>query len=254
MAHIFPKNKFSSDTPIDPDEVNANVRVVTNEVQGRLNEHNWQQNAFGTLDLPDKVTTVGVDSAFDRDMVFAWRKASVIVDHDLYDLACTRSGCGQSPGTTSAPVITGAFEIPSGYGWSVVDSMDVTIATQASMLWTTASFQVFVFRYNPTAITTFNPGIQFAIAVDGSVLPGTVVGSLDRSNDPRGEGLACFAHGITMDAIVPVTAGLHKIQVYARMCSDIDYTVRTAATSTSADNESVVGWVGQRELIILEMR
>lgn len=249
MAHVFPKHKIAEKQPIDPEEINENFRSTVDTVQGRLNEHNVEADAFDSF--ARSPYSIGEDSELTTDFAMAISYESYETDHGIP----TTSGSG-------GPVMVGAYDIPQGYRWGLIgdptggggDYMRKTLLTKSSVCWFTASFQFWVYRSGTTTMSAGNPGFQFALAVDGSIVDSTVVGSLERANDARGEGIANYANGITLDAIIPLTAGQHKFEVYARMCADIEFNLRIGGASTLKTSDSIIGYVGAREMIILEMR
>ncbi|MAH50548.1 hypothetical protein CMI37_32300 [Candidatus Pacearchaeota archaeon] len=252
MAHIFPKRRFSSDEAVDPEEINENFYPSLNEVQGKLNEHNFKAEAFGA-------ETYG--AGLDNDCVLSMHYTRQTVDHGFVH---TVGEGGLVLGNTPTREPTDAFIIEQSQTWQDVDDMSITVTTDNCVAWIQASFQLCTVRDSTFSASSLfggsgedvwpHPGIQCALAVDGSVIPETITGSLEKSNDHTGEGLAHYANGVVVDTITSLAAGSHTLTLKARVANDPFYNTQISSLSASANSESLTMWIGSRTLIVLEMR
>ena len=90
-------------------------------------------------------------------------------------------------------------------------------------------------------------GIQYAIALDGSVLHDSILGGADRMNDPFGEAWNALNHSFVTDITFQVTPGTHEVALYARFCLPHDFQTKVFTTNTYM-------LVCNRELIVMEMK
>lgn len=251
MSHVFPKRQFSTNEAVDPEEINGNFRPALNEVQGKLNEHNFGSEGFSTKSY---------GSGIQYDAVLSLHHNSKKVDHGFEDTTS-----GMITGNTPSESPTNAFVIEQSQQWSDVDDMTITVTTDSCVLWIQASFQICTIRATGFLTGSYagyvddgewpHPGIQCGIAVDGSVVPETITGSIERSNDHTGEGLAHFANGIVIDTVIALAAGSHTIALRARVATDPVFTDRVSFLSALYGNaNSLAFWIGSRSLIVLEMR
>jgi len=240
MSHVYPKHSLRADQPIDLEEINENFRGVVNEVHGSLDEHNFQSGA-----IPSAAVTSG-------GICRVW-EAHQKVDHDGVDE-------GRIPGWTIDHIETGnGVQVSNNRQWQSI--LSKTVTTGESLIWLMASFQQDPWWDWQEVV----PGCQYAIAVDGSIIYESIIGGLDRGNDPTGEGNNRRGHPFVCDAIYPVTAGEHTFSLQARMVADADY---TAYSSSLDDGGAFSFFLGEdensgtgrfyavlgRQLIIMELR
>ena len=225
MAIVIPKHAFSSGQPMDKDQINENFETVVEEMQGALGEHNWKEDAFSSI------------ATVDEESLLHIYRTDVYVDH----------GMDATTAPASSPSLS--FKVSNNHEWVVIkdpdgtyDPMELTIITGNSILWVMFSFQ-----QEPTRGGSIKlPGCTYAIALDGAVIPETIIGTVDRSNDRKGESVAMTNTEFTIDCAIPVTPGSHTIAAVARMVSDEDY--------TNFDSTADFYEVFNRELIAIEMK
>lgn len=219
MAWKYPRYRSVDGEVMDLDAINENFETVVQEMQGQLNEHNWASNAF--------------TSATDYTINSCLRTKQVVSQ-----VAAMLPGA-VAPGTIAALVSGTAYQTLPVFDWDVV--MTTTIRTGTSNLWISASFQ-----HAYSALATNRQGIQYALRVDGIEIVETITGTGNRANDQNGEGID--GRGTNMpfllDAIFPVIAGQHTIQLVARMCS---------GPSMGISANDVYWMVLNRELFVMEM-
>ena len=224
MAIVIPKYAFASGQPMDKDQINENFETVVEEIQGALGEHNWKEDAFSSI------TTV------DEESLLHVYKTDTAIDH----------GMDATTYPTSSP--SASFRVSNNHEWVVIgevdgsDPMEITITTGNSVLWAMFSFQQEPTRGGSVKL----PGCTYAITIDGAIIPETIIGTVDRSNDRKGESVAMTNTGFTIDCVIPVAPGSHTIAAVARMVSDEDY--------NNFDSTTDFYEVFNRELIIIEMK
>lgn len=223
MAWKYPKTRSRATQPMDLDALNENFEVVVQEMQGNLNEHNWAANAF--TDAEDYAL-----GAVIRVRQFA---AEVV----------PMAAISPPPASTAAVVSGTPYRALPDFEWGQVITQ--TVQTDVSALWIMASFQHSV---SDPAGSVQRSGIQYAIRLDGTVLTETITGSGERQTDVNGEGYDGDGTnmGFVVDAVVPVTAGPHQIELVARMASGVALNLQYLANDDY--------WmVHNRELLIVEL-
>ncbi len=255
MATVFPKKALNANSPVDSDEVNANFQEVIQEVQGNLGEHNWKEGAFSAV---ADVTEGAVVRCYRATQPVEW-----------YDPARNGSKLQKfwplGVGLMDAALPSSAFKVSHSHEWQTIKSddgsftpMEITITSDNSLLWIVFSCQMDfasseetdagTYTYESTVGTGTNlPGFQVAISVDGSVVSETITGSLDRANDPTGEGIHYLRTPLSIDCVFPVMAGSHTIAAKIR-------TAYGSGTLTQLNSTTDFYAVFTRELFIVEMR
>lgn len=219
MPWKFPTRRFRDGTVINYEDFNEALRAFAEE-EGKLNEHNFSNAiaaAVAASDLEDDV---------------AWKIGSVSEECDIHDGA--ESG---SPGVYSNEAVIPATEL-----WTQVDGMSLIFVS-------TGAPHLFIFTGQHlqddrvTLWATQATGAQFAIRVDGSVIPESVVGDLDyaQAGEFMERGMMAEALGFECRALVYLPPGLHVVDVVGR----------TFHLFEGADGFATL--VGNRELIGMEL-
>ena len=213
-------------------------------MQGNLGEHNWAEGAFTLDDLSEdailraysatkKVDWFSSDLTLIRGSYLQQTFSSSTASYDLYG------------GHSSAHVVSVAFE------WEKIADMEITLTSGNSLFWITFTGQV-DFRSSADIGVTYGTGnnlsgIQIGIFIDGNLISETVTGSMDRSNDHKGEGHHFRRDPFTIDAVVPVSPGSHQITARVRMARHQDYDKQYDSTT---DFYAIMS----RQLYMVEMR
>tara|TARA_R110002051_G_scaffold129091_1_gene202825 strand:+ start:15590 stop:16327 length:738 start_codon:yes stop_codon:yes gene_type:complete len=245
MAHVFPRKLDQNDQPIEAESINTNIQQVVQEVSGRLNE----QNLRGHATVPAERFVPNYTEVEASSVLNVHRNGWIVEVQGLGDGGGFFSNAGD-------PDLDNAFKVSVNNDWAKVANMDVTIQTGGSTLWAMASFQqLCVGQWALTGSTSaphpadadkFN-GIQYAIALDGSVLHDSILGGADRMNDPFGEAWNALNHSFVTDITFQVTPGTHEVALYARFCLPHDFQTKVFTTNTYM-------LVCNRELIVMEMK
>ena len=264
MAHVFPRKLNQNSEPIDSEPVNENLRTVVNEVSGRLNEHNLRG------DVSDDPLSYTYRFVPEREEVSSDAILNIYRNGWTVQVEQLGNGLGHIemfgstdydtyPSSGPTPHADGAFKISVGGDWVEVDNMGVTIERGGSTIWAMASLQHICNRQygllSASAVlsdTNKLNGIQYAIALDGSILHDSILGGADRINDPFGEAWNAFNQGFVTDIIIPVTPGTHRISLYARFT--LPHSFETTGWSTGDATSGTNMLICNRELIVVEMR
>lgn len=145
MAWRFPEHTPVSSGVTDNEDMNRGMLPTAEELGGRLNEHNWKDNA-----IQDR-------SDLDISAAFHWHQSSQAV--------VLRSS-------------TNAFLVRPIAEWTSVTGCSLSITCPACLLWIHVSCQL----QSPSAVAN-NPGPQIAIRVDGNVVTETITGGVEHEND-----------------------------------------------------------------------
>ena len=259
MSTFFPKFKLKDGEPVSKDEVNENFREIIQEVQGHLGEQNFQQSnishAFFSEDSLVKIHNIGIAYNPAKEP-----EKDMPRDANCWSLLPQYHDYGGNNTIHSSPAF--GFDDPEKYGWAVklpqgrnwTKIINTEITTSAKTTWVMASWQQCYQKTNFTDSDTytyfndrlrFMPGVQYALEIDGSRIPETTVGTLDRSTDKMGEAYAVWSFPFSCDTIVSLTPGNHVFSLVGRMVAPPDY-----ETINDADN---FYFVGPREMIIIEL-
>ena len=212
MAWKHPKYKHQGFEPVDPDEVNENVRQFTQE-DADINEHNF-------LAIPGSTGPV----------------SKRIIERNtcnlVQEIAYTPYELDQSAGGTEGDYVSFGNYLPglgddgvlilNNTSWTTLQ--DRFFSADDSLLWVFASFQQVSNAYN-TCIRGFYGQfmVQYALRVNGTLITETVTDAFDLRDDPRGcdanPGAACFS----LEALVPVVAGECQIELVGRCANPARY-------------------------------
>jgi hypothetical protein len=232
MSWKFPKYPIKETQVVDLEDMNENFYSFAEEIGGRLNEHNWQEGAISS------------NTQVAKDAAFVWHQD------------------GDSPtiGTFLAHPNTGDQLITARPTWTKIEDCSVTFTSPDCLLWihgTVQLNQVPATAINGVPSVTGNVWndeyfqlIQFAIMIDGYVIPETIVGGTELDNDEVcGIKQPMFPTGTSL--VLPVAAGQHTITLVTRAVGP----TFNKSTTAAVNQESPWGfYASSRELIVLEMR
>ena len=198
MPYIFPKRKLSTGDILDPIDLNDDILPSVELYSGEINEHNL--TASGTAAL----NTLG-DGNIASNAYYSFLQESRIIDPDF----------GNTAPFSMAKVtnITSADKVPNNGAWTAIPlnnagDTSVTTTSDNAAIWVEASLQYAVSRqvFPRAAYSSGGAGLllsldpltgrylkdfvrlQFAIRLDGAVLPWTITGHRDPAHQsPRGE-------------------------------------------------------------------
>jgi hypothetical protein len=267
VSHYYPKHKFEDCEVVSVDDVNENFRDAIDEMQGNLGEQNFKRNAFTSLEDIASSAAIRV------------HHRNIICDPFETHTGFAFGEVPQPNGQTEKLLQRDMMILGDSEEFQPIADLSVDIITDNSILWIMTSFQQSM--WNPSDATS-GEGVQYALRVDGSVIYETVTGGLDTENEPQGMGTNNTTVGVTIDAIIPITGGVHKVEVVYRLNhqdSDMKSVLNAigvlgagpavlgniadglaltgvtgAFTGTSATSDSQFYRVLNRNLIIVEMR
>jgi hypothetical protein len=214
MAWKFPKRRIDLGDPAAVDAINDNFNEYSQE-SGSIDGHNFRADAISSQS--DLASTAGLLITVSSKEV-----NHGIIDQDVAGI----------PDNTAGGVDNDIIG-DTANAWASIDDLTVTVQTEDSPLWILASLQ----RLNSS-------DAAFAISVDGTVIPETIVGGATRDNDPYGFGPSTPNSPYAFDGIVSVAAGTHTVSVVARFFR------RTSSAATTA----LMDTIQNRELIVIELR
>lgn len=261
MSWRFPKFPIKAARLTDALDTDDNFLEFVEEVGGELNEHNWQNKATAATAIP----RTGVD----RDDIFLWH--SIGVDKTTAGLP---SATQLINGTAVGSPGTGTIYVPNANAWTPLPTSTLTFTSPHTLLWIHASLQAVNDPYaasqwwrvltsgfwggNRKADTFAN--LLVGIAVDGYVIPESVVGGVESDND-RNYGVRLPSMPLATSLVYPVVAGEHTIEIQVRVGPKQGTLMHGPASEpVEKQDDNTQGWDGkgvrfeQRELIVLEMR
>jgi hypothetical protein len=273
-------------------DINDNFTTVIDEV-GLLNEHNWTQRSFYRVDGFNVTTSVDPGTAYVINQSSVEKNPNEDLENDFDTQSLDPNNLG--------------FKVPATGGWEHVPTQSgtqgeaMTITTKGGLLWIMASFQhssgtnwwgVPQSRNPPAgeainlrAVNAFSVGVEYAIQVDGALIPESILGSGENSVQDRaelripqaeiggvefavghvkgstpgcyGERLACV-----VEAVIPITPGTHTIRLMARVPKSdageevpliFDYFQFQYPGIAPDVTFTPLNWCTNRELIVLEL-
>lgn len=231
MSIPLPKWCPATGDTIDPDDWNDNFRILYDEMSGRLNEHNHQSSAFQRTDL---------------DPSAVYRATHVHGDDE----------------TTPTQFTTGVntYATPRDGAWHqvIATTFGDTTGTEfpGGLVWFIASFQASFDLAGGESRAQDHQ--QFALRIDGVLIPETITGSGEPDNDliPTGDdsnppfpgptieddGVGVHTiEAVSLDWLLEIDPGVHTVELVAR---------RAVLNLGSVPND---GYVKNRELIVLAL-
>lgn len=263
MSYLFPRRVLRAEDVLDPIELTLDISPAAERLSGRLNAHNFSETIASTVPV-------------EEDAFYKTHYARVACDP--FAVAYS-SWYPVFPGESGAD--PNAYRVTNTFEWQTIDNsggtaLGVTATTGTGVLWVNA-FAQYIWRQNfvsPTFGGMLPPcSVQFAIRLDGSVLPDTITGvdlvdfrssmalkadppRLDESTllpgpqDIRGpvaSSLGPPALPVRITSCIPVQAGDHTIELVVRR---LPLTEETASTYDADDFVAVFN----RQLVVVELK
>ena len=245
MSYLFPRRVLRAQDVLDPIELTQDISPAAERLSGHLNAHNLNQSIASTVAVqPDAFYAV---QHYEYDQFFYWDG--------------TNPNWG-NPDLNWAPGL--AYQVQNNFEWNVItepvsfnsDPAQVTISTGNSVLWINAYAQYLWYGFDDPPTTTWFPtprdqhahgamttpaNLQFAIRVDGNIVPETITGIDDMTYraslpirqtvqrtassilpgpaDIRGSQIVALGPPVLpvrISAMVPVQAGEHTVELVVR--------------------------------------
>lgn len=221
MSWRFPPEKPKTYWTLDPDQISHNMHAFAEEVGGRLNEHNWTADA-----LPS---------------VLASNWSPRIGGHWWHDRVDT------------APTPGGGLDLDPTTRWASIGNLTETVQTRGGVFLVIFSGQV----NNDSGAGIKQPGLQFAILVNGQPMHDSLVGSGDMSNDMIDAGagqLSAVAPVYNYDGTGPAVRSEAQAMTvsWQGYLPPGQYEITAGYRNVSTTNQTIFQEVCCRELIILE--
>lgn len=302
MSYLFPKRALRAGDVLDPTELTEDIAPAAERVSGRLNAHNISQTVQPTITVDDEAYYK--ISHYAQAAGFRWYDDPSSTPGSLWVPDWGNSTLGGWDPTPAASAVLNNFE------WQTLDSttygtVRVSVSTGNSVLWVNAYAQYLWFGFDPTAgvygttrwYTSYpspsSPGqhknrameqpcgLQFAIRVDGNIIPETITGVDDtiyrasiplkpttqRTDtillapgpaDARGEQICALGPPclpIRVGACVPVSSGDHTIELVVRRVPFVGTTNRGSSTGTTVSYGPYDNiYVFARQLNVIELK
>ena len=187
MSWRLPKFPLLDTQVTDLDDLNANFLEFSEELAGRLNEHNWA----GSVATPSARAITAVTD-IDPAAAYVWHSASQYVNYASYG--------GNN------------FQVDADIAWRTVTGTSITFTSPACLLSMWASWQL-----SPDNLATPNntPLPSFALKLNGQVLTESIIGGVEATNDPFG-GLGYGLWPQSTSLIHPVPSGTHTVELVVK--------------------------------------
>ena len=268
---------------------------------GSLNEHNWTSRSFYRVDGFDVTNGVALNTAYELNHTAITKNPNRDLETDFSDPDPNNLG----------------FEVPMTGTWERVPMQQgatgsaMTVSCRGGLLWIMVSFQhssatdwlgfplpqlgpdgfpLYPFYGDIERLPIEMParGLEYAIRVDGAILPESILGSGESSvQDPtvlryrvqngeaygsiRGSTRGCIGERLpcVTEALIPISPGLHTVELVARSVGEpkkdhqkpltlnnypVNWNSADGGTAPAATFVPVpFNWCTNRELIVLEI-
>lgn len=231
MSWKFPKHPLKYNRVPDADEMNENLLASGQELVGRLNEHNFKANTFAQSNVNTRAA-------------FVWHTASSS-GTDRNHIPFT---FGPSNYNVNDDTKTNFLIFAETHSWQEVSDSVLTFSSPSCIAQIHASLQIWV-DGGPNRVgsgsgfRTSQPDPsqpQVAIKVDGVVIPETITGGTETTQDRYlGARPEAFCVPCLTSVVLPLSPGPHRISIVVR--------------SVGTPQERGLR-VASNELICLEMR
>ena len=229
MSWRFPRHLITDGRVLDADDLNQDFQPFAEELGGKLNEHNWQEQSVESFSYVQR------DAAF----LYHWSgQRGVSTGTPLLKPGQTKNFLFGS--TLAASEVDLVHEILPISDWNVVTGTSLSFTSAPGLLWVHGSLQLQVQDTEQPFIT---PGVLVALRINGTVVPETVIGGLEEANDPRC-GLSYGSQPVATSVVWPTPGGQTTVELVVRTLP-LD-------TDDAWKGESV--YVFGREVFALEMR
>jgi hypothetical protein len=239
MAWKFPKRKTRYDSPIDGDALSDNLHEFVSEA-GKLNEHNFNGDKTvnkKNVQIPYR-TNEGAAVSINNLFWTTDHRIGAKDDLHTYSYGTTSSGIMLSGHSYVPPYgprgeegidTSTAKSIQNNPSWQPLKS--ITGTTQNSTMWIIASFCVVQTDepYRGETEDVFDTGefadgnFQFALRLNGSIIWETATMSAGEDGDPIANRELHGPANLTLDAIVPISAGPFTLDLVGRCTHSHDY-------------------------------
>jgi hypothetical protein len=173
MSYLFPRRVLRAEDVLDPIELTQDISPAAERLSGRLNAHNFKQTISSTVQVDEEAfynthyVKVTSDPKFGTPGSYTYPKF---------------------PGDAGADV--NAYRVTNTFEWQTIDNstatpLQVVATTGTGVLWVNTFAQYLWKGFDPTTTNwghiyagpSARPcGVQFAIRLDGSVVPDTITG------------------------------------------------------------------------------
>ena len=199
MSWRYPKHRTQEHEALDFEVVNRAFYTFTHESAGGLSEHNFQTGAITAQE--DVIAGAGFQiDRFGVNSAATFVPLTVVGDDNVVAVPQTRN-------------------------WETVSLTKRTLTVEGGLVWIIGTLQAQA-NASTSGTITKTEAASWGIAVDGSVIPESVLGGFEESNetfkrnaDVRVVGTIGFqrwAYPVAVDALVEVSAGVHTFSIVGK--------------------------------------
>lgn len=215
MSWKFPKHPIKNDRVPDADEMNENLLASGQELVGRLNEHNFKANTFSQSDVSTRAA-------------FVWH-VGVGIDGPggagNQDRNYIPYSFGPSTYNANDDTKTHFLVFAETQSWQEVPDSVLEFSSSSCLAQIHASAQIWVDRgpatvgagsgFRTQSMEPCQP--QMAIKVDGVIIPETIIGGVETSQDKYlGARPQAFCMPCLTSVVIPLSPGPHRIAIVVR--------------------------------------
>tara|TARA_Y100001973_G_C5201170_1_gene337816 strand:+ start:1216 stop:2010 length:795 start_codon:yes stop_codon:yes gene_type:complete len=234
VSQYYQKNHFKPYEVVSSEDINENFREALTEINGNLGEQNFRLNSFTSEDMKN-------DTAIRMYHRNVWVNA--------FEPVTTWSGAYTSDnGQRENFLCTRMHLLGNSEEFQPIADLSVDLVTDNSVLWIMSSVQISLWPIDSIDME----GLQLALRVDGAIVYETLSGGLDLENEPDGVGTDNRCVPVTIDAVVPVTGGVHKIEIVYKVNHSDSVnkgTSLSAIIKTVTGAEAIDGYIAEGSAI-----
>jgi hypothetical protein len=238
MSHVFPPKAFKPEEIVDPQWLDKSLQPIAEKIYGRINEQDIKSGAFALAKVYQANGTWSYDIGAYTNKYLA--------------------AAGQSPGFGSAVSaaspsgwFSGGTDVDYSVAWQTISTCTLDIEFNDEKFWICAMLQYATLKgvgaaiVSPTTPSEDPARVQFALRVDGLIIPETVTGSYIYPDTPKQmiykgeavsdefdyrhiryvqntEGIGGAAKPVRLTYQAAVVEGAHTIDVVARRLPQSD--------------------------------
>lgn len=222
MSQYYQKNHFKRGEVVSSEDLNENFREVLTEINGNLGEQNFRRFCFADATHQKDDTAIRM---YHRNV---WVNTFEPVTEFTGAYTCDN-------GQEENFLCNRMFVMGNSEEFQPIADLSVDVLTDNATLWIMSSVQISLWPTDSRGVTE---GVQLALRIDGAIVYETLSGGIDLENELSGPGTNNVCVPITVDAVVPVTGGSHKIEIVYK----VNHTdSENKATSLAAALKAVTG-------------
>lgn len=224
MSWVWPRYTLTSGFVVDVDEFNENMSLYASEMNGGLNEQNFQQGIMADI--------IAAGACETDIMARTYAKQTKVDPH---------------------AAVSSMEAVPHGTRWVGISASEKSIVSRGGPALVIISFQI----HCPT-IPSGMSGLNFAVEVDGAISANTLLGTGDQSNDYLDTAYGATVGGGEVQYDYGTSPSFLGAQEPKQVVGTVyltpgPHTIRLAARNLFTVQAAQAQYISQCETIVLEL-